>query len=409
VTTPRSTKTPRLLSTVGAVLTATALVLTTTIATAGAHEPRPDRSQVTGEAALSAALQRDLGLSLADVDAMLDTLAGADELASQLRADLDTAFGGSWFDHQTGTLVVAVTDPAAARAVRAAGAEPQLVRHSEGELDAIHGELDALVKTDPDALASALTWTVDVRVNRVVVTVPTGEASTFASLAAEYGSAIRIEETPAELTQLSHDGTWLDGGVQYVNTSGGWSCSVGFNVRNPNTGARYFLTAGHCGDPPQGTRHGTMNLGPFVESWFPGFDDAIVRVDNSSVSMGPWVWAYPGLITIQGARNSSIGTPICKSGMTTRVTCGVITNKNVTVNYPQGTVFGLGQHNACAEPGDSGGSTYSGNAFAEGLTSGGQMISGQCLEKFGMQNVTFYQEVTDSLAYYGPRYGIQLW
>jgi streptogrisin C len=161
----------------------------------------------------------------------------------------------------------------------------------------------------------------------------------------------------------------------------------------------------------QGGVDGGVGIGPVVESWFPTYDDALVRVDNSSWRMGPYVWAYPGVFIIQGARDSGIGTPVCKSGMTTQLTCGTITNKNVTVNYPQGTVFGLGQHDACAEPGDSGGSTFStsGGNFAEGMTSGGQMINGQCLEKHGQQNVTFYQEVTDSLAYYGPRYGVQLW
>jgi streptogrisin C len=407
--TPIRRTVPRLARGAIAMLAATVLVLAGATSAASGHEPSPDRDVRVGEAALAAALERDLGLSGAKLDAVVEALSEIDELSAGLRADTGDAYAGSWFDHEAATLVVAVTDPAAARVVRDAGARSTLVRHSERELSGIHDELDALAKTDPDALAGVLSWSADVKANRVVVTVPTGDRAAFASLRAQYGPAVRIEESSAELSTFSHDGPWLDGGVQYVNTSGGWSCSVGFNVRNPNTGARYFLTAGHCGDPPQGTRHGTTNVGPFVESWFPTFDDAIVQVTNTNIAMGPWVWTYPGLITITGSGSAGVGTPICKSGMTTQVTCGVVTAKNVTVNYPQGTVFGLGQHSACAEPGDSGGSTYTPNGIAQGMTSGGQMIGGQCLEKFGMQNISFYQEVTASLSYYGSVYGIQLW
>ncbi len=408
----RSRSKPRLVAGAVATLAAGALVLagSTSAAAQDVHAERGAAVHNQAEQRLSEALQRDLGLSEAELDRMLDALAGVDELAADLRAELGEAFGGSWFDQQAGTLVVAVTDPATMGAVRAAGAQPRLVRHSEAQLDALHGELDALAEQDADALAEAFFWTVDVRANEVVLTVRAGEAGTFSALAGEFGDALRIEESDLAPTTMNHDGNWLDGGVRYVNTSAGSSCSVGFNVRNPNTGARYHLTAGHCGNAGNNTTHGGTTVGPFVEDWFPTHDDAIVQV-NSSWSMGPYVWTYPGLVVVNGARDSGIGTPVCASGQTTGLTCGTITDKNVTVNYPQGTVFGLGQHDACVEPGDSGGSTYStsGGIFAEGMSSGGQLINGQCLERHGSQNVSFYQEVTDSLAYYGPQYGIQLW
>jgi streptogrisin C len=408
----RSRSRPRLVAGAVAALAAGALVLAGSTS-AAAQDVNADRGAAVlddAEQRVFEALQRDLGLSQAELDGMLDALAGVDSTAADLRAELGEAFGGSWFDQQAGTLVVAVTEAAMMRDVRAAGAQPRLVRHSEAQLDEIHGELDTLARQGSDLLDDAFFWTVDVRANEVVLTVPAGEAGTFSALSGEFGDALRIEESDLAPRTVSHDGNWLDGGVRYVNTSAGSSCSVGFNVRNPNTGARYHLTAGHCGNAGNNTTHGGTTVGPFVEAWFPTHDDAIVQV-NSSWSMGPYVWTYPGLVVVNGARDSGIGTPVCASGQTTGLTCGTITDKNVTVNYPQGTVFGLGQHDACVEPGDSGGSTYStvGGIFAEGMSSGGQLINGRCLERFGSQNVSFYQEVTDSLAYYGPQYGIQLW
>jgi streptogrisin D len=59
------------------------------------------------------------------------------------------------------------------------------------------------------------------------------------------------------------------------------------------------------------------------------------------------------------------------------------------VTYPQGRVTGLIRTNICAQPGDSGGSLFTGNT-ALGLTSGG---SGNCT--FG--GTTFFQPVTEIL------------
>ena len=70
-----------------------------------------------------------------------------------------------------------------------------------------------------------------------------------------------------------------------------------------------------------------------------------------------------------------------------------MTALNATVNYPQGTVYGLIKTTVCAESGDSGGSLYSGTT-ALGLTSGG---SGNC----SSGGITYFQPVTEPLAVYG--------
>jgi streptogrisin C len=67
--------------------------------------------------------------------------------------------------------------------------------------------------------------------------------------------------------------------------------------------------------------------------------------------------------------------------------------KNQTVNYQQGSVSGLTQTNACAEPGDSGGSWVSGTQ-AQGVTSGG---SGNCTSG----GTTYFQPVNEILSVYG--------
>ena len=162
-----------------------------------------------------------------------------------------------------------------------------------------------------------------------------------------------------------------------------------------------------------------------LESWFPSFDDAIVRNQNTAFWIqGPWVDTNPsngGIITTSGSTDGPVGTVVCKSGITTKWTCGQITAKNQTVTYTGGnTVSGLTRHNACVEPGDSGGANVSVSGAtrrAEGVTSGASLIDwggakrciGAIFGWLGFQSTSWYFPIADSLAYYGPGYGVTTW
>jgi streptogrisin C len=370
----------------------------------------PDRSAdaALGEAALREALERDLGISGAELDDYLAAAAEATELDAQLREELGGDFAGSWFDRAAGSLTVAVTDAGAASLATAAGAETALVTRSERELAAIVDELDAQVEADPDALSGVYSWGVDALTNQVVLTVQAGQAGDVASLVAGYEDAVRVEESE-QAPQTAQDYPWLDGGIPYNG------CSTGFNMRNPSTGARYFLTAGHCGTAGTTATGGNgVTIGTFTASFFPTFDDALVQVTNTAFWLqGPFVFTWPGFVSISNTfTDAPVGTPICKSGRTTGWTCGTITVKDETVNYPQGTVFGLTRHNACVEPGDSGGSNLNVSSApyrAEGVTSGASLIGGLCLSKFGMANISWYFPAADSIPFYNSVYGVVLW
>lgn len=96
---------------------------------------------------------------------------------------------------------------------------------------------------------------------------------------------------------------------------------------------------------------------------------------------------------ITSAGNAFVGEQVRRSGSTTGVFGGQVQGLNATVNYQEGSVFGLIRTNVCAEPGDSGGALFDNN-IALGLTSGG---SGNCSS--GGQ--TFFQPVTEALNVYG--------
>jgi streptogrisin C len=393
---------------------------------------------------VQAALQRDLGLSAERAKQHGTLQAKAIELDAALQASLGAAFAGSSYDARTGKLLVTVSDARQLDEVRAAGAEARLVKYSKAQLEAIRGALDVAagkVKGSgaPDrqasgarqALVAGMTsWYVDVESNAVHVTVRPGQAKAAAKALARYGDAVVIEESdlapiptvnaidvpvPAAkfMDAPSPAAKFMDGG-DLIN---GGSCSAGFNLRNKATGQGYLLTAGRCVKAgstlsgPDGTAFGTV-----LESRLPTADDALaINQSNGFWIQGPWVDTNPSngpIITLQSYTDAPVGTTVCKSGRATGWTCGKITAKDETISYPQGAIFGLTRFDACVEMGDYGApvvSVKNGVYSAEGLVFGAQLINGRCHSTVGQHNVSWYFPVADSLAYYGPKYGVTVW
>jgi streptogrisin C len=393
-------------------------------ASAGAAPERPDGADEIYEA-----LERDLGLTREQAEANGELQARAIELDAELQRSLGDAYAGAWYEPDRGQLVVNVLDDAALERARDAGALARLVEHSRRELNAIKDRLDeaagvsgrggvrrAKVEARDIGLSA---WALDPVTNSVLVTVTAEQAETAEALVAEYGDAVTVERTPAA-PEIAAD--FMDGG----DAINGASCSAGFNLRNLSTGARYLLTAGHCVNAGSTLRgQGGVNFGQVNESWFPVYDDAIARNQNTSYWIqGPWVDVNPsngGIVTSSGSTDALVGTVVCKSGVTTKWTCGTITAKNQTVNYGGGnTVYGLTRHNACVEKGDSGGANvafYGSTRRAEGVTSGASLIDwggkkrciGSIFGWLGLKSVSWYFPIADSLPYYGAKYGVTTW
>jgi streptogrisin C len=330
------------------------------------------------------ALQRDLGLTTSELDARLANEAAAFEVAEGLERSLGGSFAGSWLAGDEGDLTVAVTDASKATRVRAAGATPRVVRHSQSALDRIQSKLNRLETSAP---ATVTGWYVDVNSNNVVVQSTQQGAAAAQRFVADAGvasDAVRVEVTD-EQPRLLYD---VRGGDAYYTPQ--YRCSIGFSV---NGG---YVTAGHCGGAGTSTwGYNQVSQGSFRASTFPGRDEAWVAVNSNWVPR-PVVNNYRGgTVLVRGSQVAAIGASVCRSGSTTGWRCGRIQARNQTVRYPQGTVYGLTRTSACAEGGDSGGSFISGNQ-AQGMTSGG---SGNCT--FG--GTTFFQPVNPTLQRYGLR------
>lgn len=302
--------------------------------------------------------------------------------AASLAAELDSA--GSYRDAGTGSMVVTVTTPTQAQRVRDAGGTARMVRYGGGQLRAA---VDVLNR---DALIPGTAWSIDPTTNQVVVstdeTVTGAKRATLTAVTDRLGDRVRIEAVPGELSRYVAGGDAIYGGSS--------RCSLGFNVTDGTYS--YFLTAGHCGNIA-GTWYTdaghAQTIGNTLDSSFPGNDYALVGYTNDIPRPGS-VDLYNGSSQdITAAGNAYVGEQVRRSGSTTGVFGGQVQGLNATVNYQEGSVFGMIQTNVCAEGGDSGGALFD-NSLAVGLTSGG---SGNC--STGGQ--TFFQPVTEALAAYG--------
>jgi streptogrisin D len=342
------------------------------------------RSAAAWQPAQVADLARQLGVTRAEAAGRLDAQPAQAALGDRLARSLGRHAAGSFVDRASGALVVNVLDRASAARVRAAGARPQLVTRSLAGLNRIKAALDRAGGVPGTA------WGVDVASNKVVVSVPAGaRAAALLARARSYGSAVRVERVGGVIRTMA-----FYGGQAILHS--GSRCSAGFNTR-ARSGNLYVLTAGHCTNlGGTWTTSSGQTIGPVAASSFPGNDFGAIRISNpSALNPQGGVLNNGSFQDITGAGRVPVGSTACKTGSTTGTTCGTVLQYNVTVNYAEGTVFGLTMTRICTQPGDSGGSMFAGSQ-AQGTVSGGTVVA--CSSS---QFRSFFQPADEPLSVYG--------
>lgn len=338
---------------------------------------------------IRAAMQRDLGLTSAQLSQYLEIERLATLQEKQLAKAQGHAFAGSWIERKPNgsfQLVVATTSIRPQKA--AAGIEIRNVRHSLAKLDASKAQFDAMQAHGGRIPMGVYGWYVDLPGNSVVVSVGKGAQQAGIDFVAASGvdvQSVRLE-TAEEQPSLRAD---LKGGLGYLRNPGDgylYACSIGFTVSQGSTPG--YVSAGHCGDAgepvyleisPQwtvGPKIGTFSASSFPEPGQTGNDWSWIRVDAGN-TLSPTVYGWGnGDVTVHGSTEAAVGAAICRSGRTSGWRCGTIEAKNQTVNYSSGeTILNLTRTTACSEGGDSGGSFITGPGQAQGVLSGG---SGSC-------------------------------
>ncbi|MFI2644093.1 S1 family peptidase [Streptomyces sp. NPDC018610] len=328
----------------------------------------------------------------------------ASDLASRLAGSLGDAFAGSYYDAAGQRLVVNVVngdDGIAARAEKA-GASVRRVANSTAALQSAARTLKA------KATIPGTSWAVDPRTDKVVVTadrtVTGAEWDRLRSTVQGLGTGMATLKKSAGAFRTFAAG----GDAIFAQAQGGTvRCSLGFNV-TASDGSPAFLTAGHCGvaaerwaDAQNGQPVATVD-----QATFPGNDFSLVKYDDPGTEAPSTVDVGNGqTVRIDRAAEATVGETVFRMGSTTGLHDGTVTGLDATVNFqsetdPNGvdTVTGLIQTDVCAEPGDSGGSLFTQDGGAVGLTSGG---SGDCTQG----GETFFQPVTAALQATGATLG----
>ncbi|KOV36348.1 S1 family peptidase [Streptomyces sp. XY152] len=320
----------------------------------------------------------------------------ASDLASRLAGLLGDAFAGSYYDGENKQLVVNVVpggdDNVIARAEKAGAA----VR----EVDNSMTDLEAGARTlKSQATIPGTSWAVDPRTNKILVTADstvTGDKwDRLESTVESLGSGMATIRKSAGAFR-----TFASGGDAIF--SGGARCSLGFNV-TAGDGSPAFLTAGHCGVAAEqwSDAQGGQPIATVDQAVFPGAGDfALVTYDDPATVAPSEVDLGDQTLAVSRAAEATVGQEVFRMGSTTGLADGQVLALNATVNYPEGTVTGLIQTNVCAEPGDSGGSMFTRDGLAVGLTSGG---SGDCTSG----GETFFQPVTTALEAVGATLGAE--
>ncbi|MGN9757216.1 S1 family peptidase [Streptomyces sp. SD31] len=358
------------------------------------HRRIPKRRAAVAGAGIAALVAAGVTLQTANASETpeapaLKTLSvgAAGKLASTLAKDLGADAAGTYYDAQTKNLVVNVLDETAADTVEAAGAKARVVENSLAELKSARTTLKQ------DATIPGTAWVTDPATNKVVVTadrtVSEAEWAKLDKVVDGLGATAELKRTKGEFKPFIAGGDAIKGG------SG--RCSLGFNV--VKGGEPFFLTAGHCTEGiTEWTDTDGNAIGTNETSSFPDNDYGLVKY-TAEVDHPSEVNLYNGSSqAISGAAEATVGMAVTRSGSTTQVHEGKVTGLDATVNYGNGDIVnGLIQTDVCAEPGDSGGSLFSGDK-AIGLTSGG---SGDCTSG----GETFFQPVTEALSATGTEIG----
>lgn len=336
------------------------------------------------------------GGSSDDAAAAPRTLKAADasDLAARLAGLLGDSFAGSYYDSGARQLVVNVVPGDNNQVVvqaEKAGAKVREVDNSMGELRGGAQTLKA------EAGIPGTAWAIDPRTNKILVTADstvTGDRwDRLESTVDGLGSGMATVRKSAGTFK-----TFASGGDAIFG--GGARCSLGFNV-TAGDGSPAFLTAGHCGVAADqwSDAQGGQPIATVDQAVFPGEGDfALVRYDDPATEAPSEVDLGDQTLPISGAAEAAVGQEVFRMGSTTGLADGQVLGLDATVNYPEGMVTGLIQTDVCAEPGDSGGSLFTRDGLAIGLTSGG---SGDCT----VGGETFFQPVTTALAAVGATLG----
>lgn len=340
----------------------------------------------------------------APVPAPMSDPAQAKALAAEIGADRT---GGVYYD-DAGQLVVAVTDEAAARTVRAEGGTAEVVEHSATDLASVQAALDdRIADTDPIANTS---WGVDPSTNQISVKIFDGVSAAdqkrLTALAADYGDAVRVEKYPGTFKANAYESL---GGIGIQAADSGAQCTLGFNVRN-SAGEKYFVTAGHCANASNRLfwhrQAGDIYFGKRTEWYDFGGNEkdyAVVKYnEDDAIDVAAYgaVRAAGVEYEITDSRYPFDGESVKRAGAVTSDLVGYVLSPSETVTVGGVVLKNMIVTTNCSKEGDSGGPLWA-QTDALGVLSAGTTPESEPCNSAQDKYLSAYQPVHWVLAHHG--------
>lgn len=270
-------------------------------------------------------------------------------------------------------------------------------------------ELKSVMNAIPEnkVLAATLSsYGIDPATNRVDVGVTELTGEVASAVRAEFGDAVslHVEERPQRTSGRFNDSSPFYGGIRFGNQVIG-ACSYGFSVTNA-FGARYALTAGHCG--PVGMTYAAMTSSGGAQGVGEGYahfgtmqfrrlsegdvDAGLV----SDVDYGGRMWAHSNLydnsgysLPVHSSANSCQGCTIMVNGSFTGLKAALLTGPGNRCNRFDDGITSCGLQlitptsgGSVCQGGDSGGPVFAydgqGGVIAVGIITGSGTSAGTC-------------------------------
>ena len=291
----------------------------------------------------------------------------------RLQRDLPDVYGGMYIEHRPRfRVVVRFTSGATTMLARYTSDSELVAETSPTSLLFLRGLQDELSARLADAGLDFVSG-VDLKQSKVTVSATDLGAARrrFSGL-----DAFRDHVELSEVGQTIRLTAAITGGDRLLDPAG-QNCSAGFNVFNAQ-GQIGVLSAGHCHDdlkhttaPQTSLVHlGELDGGSYDVQWHrqPGSSNPKVQSNDVKLANGALL-----KITSTGPR-MLLGAAVCKSGITTGVTCGEIADVDVQTNYNNALGTYVRVHNAngdlMTDAGDSGGPVFDDFGIAFGLVHG---------------------------------------
>lgn len=170
----------------------------------------------------------------------------------------------------------------------------------------------------------------------------------------------------------------------------GYRCTTAFAATRGATG--YLIAGSRCATP--GTQmFGGINtpVGPVISNSAIGGASVVQLTNTAAWTLVPWITAGGTQHMVRGATETPVGGAVCLLDRSFGQRCGVITAKNQTVTFPEGTVYGLTRTNICVQPGTA-------IAFVSGDQAQGIPFGGTTCTTNG---VSYFLPIRPILAAYG--------